>query len=119
MIKLISLSSVLLFSSFAVAGLSGNTSLKSVTMTGDIVQSSEAAFSAGHAMADHINNKSPYELSRTVDYYSGELVDTSSFKIIQSSVSVKELVNSDGEVAYQPVLSVDYKYRTHSSSNRD
>ncbi|MGD8110118.1 DUF3316 domain-containing protein [Vibrio sp. TRT 21S02] len=113
MIKAISLFSALLFSSMTVAGLSGHYSkiVNTDSVNGQVVASKDAALEAGRDMLMDINNKSPYELSKAVNYSANDKVDPNSFEVRNSTVSVKEIVTSEGEIAYQPVISVNYEYR--------
>lgn len=113
MIKVVSLASVMLFSSVAFAGLGGayNTVIQSETMNGDAVGSKEAALAAGKTMIMEINDKSPYELSKAVSYSTNDLVDVNSFELRNSHVTVNEIVTSEGEIAFQPVINVSYEFR--------
>jgi len=114
MIKVVSLASVMLFSSVAMAGLGGayNTVIQSETMNGNPMASKEAALAAGKTMIMEINDKSPYELSRAVSYSSNDLVDVNSFELRGSHVTVNEIVTSEGEIAFQPVINVSYEFRS-------
>ncbi|TFH92653.1 DUF3316 domain-containing protein [Vibrio ouci] len=113
MIKVISFASVMLFSSVAVAGLGGasQTIVSSESMNGDPMGSRDAALAAGKSMIMEINDKSPYELSRSVHYSSNDQVDVNSFELLNSHVTVNEIVTSDGDIAYQPVINVSYEYK--------
>lgn len=112
MIKLVSLASIALFSSVALAGSGAyNTVVNSETMSGNPQMSRDAALAQGKQMIMEINNKSPFELSRSVNYSSNELVDVNSFELRNSQVTVNEIVTSDGDIAYQPVINMSYEYR--------
>lgn len=113
MIKVMSLASVMLFSSVAVAGLGGasQTIISSESMNGEAVGSRDAALAAGKTMIMEINEKSPFELSRSVRYSSNNQVDVNSFELRDSHVTVNEIVTSDGSIAYQPVINVSYEYK--------
>ncbi|KJY82798.1 acyl-CoA synthetase [Vibrio galatheae] len=113
MIKLMSLASIVLFSSVVVAGSGGGytTKMKSETMSGNPVASREAALAAGKSMIMDINDKSPYELSRSVSYSSNDQVDVNSFELRDSQVTVNEIVTNEGDIAFQPVIKVNYEFR--------
>lgn len=113
MFKVMSLATLVLFSSAALAGVGGayNTKLQSETMSGEPVASKQAALDAGKTMIMDINSKSPFELSRAVSYSSNDLVDVNSFELRDSHVTVNEIVTSAGEIAYQPVINVSYEFR--------
>jgi len=113
MIKVISLASVMLFSSVALAGAGAyNTVIQSESMSGSAVASKDAAIAEGKSMIMEINQKSPYELSRSVNYPTNNLVDVNSFELRNSNVTVNEIVNSDGDIAYQPVVNVSYEFKS-------
>ncbi|WP_070966111.1 DUF3316 domain-containing protein [Vibrio sonorensis] len=113
MIKVISLASVFLFSSVAMAGLSGSSStvVTNGSLNGDLEMSKDAAFAAGKDMLMDINNKTPFELSKSVNYKSNSVVDRSSFEIRDSNVTIREVITSDGDIAYQPVVNINYEYK--------
>ena len=113
MIKIMSLASVLLFSSVAVAGLSGPyaTVHKSSTMFGDTHTSKEAALQVGKNMVMDVNQMSPIELSRNVIWNTNDQVDINSFELLNSQVTLQEIITSQGAIAYQPVIRVSYEYR--------
>lgn len=113
MIKVMSLASVMLFSSIAVAGLGGasQTVISSESMSGAPSASKDAALAAGKTMIMEINEKSPYELSRSVHYSSNMQVDVNSFELLDSHVTVNEIVTNEGDIAYQPVINVSYEFK--------
>ncbi|EGU38743.1 DUF3316 domain-containing protein [Vibrio scophthalmi] len=113
MIKTISLASVLLFSSAAMAGLSGPyaTVLSNSTMVGDAYASKDTALQVGRNMIVDVNSMSPIELSRNVRWDTNDQVDINSFELLNSQVALQEIVTSQGAIAYQPVISVSYEYR--------
>lgn len=113
MIKVVSLASVMLFSSVALAGAGGaySTIIQSESMNGSEAASKGAALEQGKNMIMEINEKSPYELSRSVHYSTNYLVDVNSFELRNSNVTVNEIVTSEGDVAYQPVVNVSYEFK--------
>ncbi len=122
MIKVLSLAGVVLFSSIAVAGYSSGryeTRIDTSHMTGEAMQSREAAFAAGRDMLMDVNNQSSYELSKSVPYANHDFVDNRSYKVVDSQVTVKEVMTSSGDIAYQPVLNVKYSYHYRDHNNRD
>ncbi|WP_162064285.1 DUF3316 domain-containing protein [Vibrio taketomensis] len=113
MIKLASIASVLLFSSVAVAGLSGPyaTIMKNSTMTGNAYDSKPAALESGRSMIMSVNEMDSIELSKNVYWNTNDQVDINSFELLNSQVQIEEIVTSEGAIAYQPVISVSYEYR--------
>ncbi|MGF1910819.1 DUF3316 domain-containing protein [Vibrio kasasachensis] len=113
MIKLASVASVLLFSSIAMAGLSGPyaTVMKSSSMTGHTYDSKAAALEVGKAMIVDVNRMGSVELSRNVFWNTNDQVDINSFELLNSQVQIEEIVTSQGAIAYQPVIKVSYEYR--------
>ncbi|MBA5760774.1 DUF3316 domain-containing protein [Vibrio sp. 404] len=113
MIKLASIASVLLFSSAAMAGLSGPyaTVMQNSTMTGNAYNSKAAALEVGKAMIMDVNRMGSIELSRNVAWNTNDQVDINSFALLNSQVEIEEIVTSQGAIAYQPVISVSYEYR--------
>ncbi|WP_428774440.1 DUF3316 domain-containing protein [Vibrio sp.] len=113
MLKVMSIASVLLFSAMATAGLSGNysTLVNTSSMSGQAMESREAALQAGRQMIMDINAKSAYDLSRAVNYPTNDQVDRNSFELLDSHVTIQEIVTSEGNIAYQPVVNVSYEYK--------
>ncbi|WP_282176358.1 DUF3316 domain-containing protein [Vibrio nereis] len=113
MIKVLSLASLALVSTVSFAGLSGpyETRVTASSMMGQPVASKEAAFAAGRQMLMDVNNQSSYELSRNISFSTNDLVDKRSFEVLDSQVTVKEVMTSDGDIAYQPVMNIKYTYR--------
>ncbi|ROV59643.1 DUF3316 domain-containing protein [Vibrio ponticus] len=113
MIKLAGVASVLLFSSVAMAGLSGPyaTVMQSSTMTGNAYDSKAAALESGRMMIVDVNRMGSIELSHNLAYNSNDQVDINSFALLDSKVQIEEIVTSEGAIAYQPVISVSYEYR--------
>jgi len=114
MFKALSLASIVLFSSIAVAGFGGNTTVRSTNVIGEMTDSREAAVQQAHQMEQNLTSRPASSYKSKIENYTGDLVDSSSIKIIDTEFYVKEVKMSDGTVAFQPVLSVDYKYRTFS-----
>lgn len=77
---------------------------------GNVVDSKQAAYDAGLVMINNYRGKSSLELrkefSSTFDY-----VDRRSFTITNTRVTVDEFLQSNGKIAYQPVLRVRYEFR--------
>ena len=75
-----------------------------------VVDSKQAAYDAGLVMINNYRGKSSLELrkefSSTFDY-----VDRRSFTITNTRVTVDEFLQSNGKIAYQPVLRVRYEFR--------
>ncbi|KOO04537.1 DUF3316 domain-containing protein [Vibrio nereis] len=113
MIKVLSLASLALVSTVSFAGLSGpyETRVDASSMTGKAVASKEAAYAAGRQMLMNVNNQSSYELSRSISRNSHDFVDKRSFEVLDSQVTVKEVLTSEGDIAYQPVMNIRYTYR--------
>ncbi|WP_295898722.1 DUF3316 domain-containing protein [uncultured Vibrio sp.] len=112
MIKVISIASILLFSSVAVAGLNSSKSVVTgnTTVNGDLYESKMAALENGKMQIMDINSLSSVELSKTVRWGANEQVDINSFELLNSQVQVNEVVTNKGAIAYQPVMNVSYEY---------
>lgn len=121
MIKVLSLAGVVLFSSIAVAGYSGQyeTRVSTSHMVGDAMQSRDAAFAAGKNMLMDVNDKSAYELSKSMPHTTHDVINNRSYKVLDSDVTIKEVITNNGDVAYQPVLNVKYSYQYRDHNNRD
>ncbi|MCW8334166.1 DUF3316 domain-containing protein [Vibrio sp. SCSIO 43135] len=112
MIKVIGLTTILMFSVSAMAGLSGayNSKVSSERINGDAVASKEAAIEQGKTMLMDLSNMSSTELHQTLRHSGNELVDVKSFSVTNSNVTVHELITEQG-MAYQPIVNVSYEYR--------
>ncbi|HAS64063.1 MAG TPA: acyl-CoA synthetase [Vibrio sp.] len=84
---------------------------------GNVVGSKQAAYDEGLTMINDYRSKSSIELrkefSSTFDY-----VDRQSFSVTNTKVTVDEFLQSNGQIAYQPVLSVRYEFRKREIGNR-
>ncbi|MGR5131091.1 DUF3316 domain-containing protein [Vibrio alfacsensis] len=87
------------------------------TISGDVVDSRQAAYDLGFGMIKDYQNMSSNQLreefTNPFDY-----VDRKSFSITNSKVTVDEFLKGNGQIVYQPVLSVKYKYRMRVIGNR-
>ncbi|WP_394145594.1 DUF3316 domain-containing protein [Vibrio atypicus] len=112
MIKVISLASIALFSSVTFAGAGVfNTIINNESMKGAPEMTKDAAFAAGKEMVMEFNSKSPFELGRSVNYATNDEVNVNSFELLNSQVTVNEIVTNEGKIAYQPVINVSYEYK--------
>ncbi|MBA5764626.1 DUF3316 domain-containing protein [Vibrio sp. 404] len=86
-------------------------------ISGSVVGSKQAAYDEGLVMINDYRSKSSIELrkefSSTFDY-----VDRRSFSVTNTKVTVDEFLQSNGQIAYQPVLSVRYEFRKREIGNR-
>ena len=111
MIKVISLASVMLFSSVALAGYGGfNKQVDSDMWQGAPTASKADAVREGQEIVGELNSLSSYELSKNVNYSNHDQIDYTSFELLESSIKVEELITEDGSVAYQPVVNMKYQY---------
>ncbi|EGU41465.1 hypothetical protein VII00023_06407 [Vibrio ichthyoenteri ATCC 700023] len=87
------------------------------SIQGDVVVSKQAAYDVGRMMIQDYNRKSSPELYKefasVFDY-----VDRQSFEITNSSVTVDEYLQGDGQIVYQPILNVRYEFRMREPGNR-
>ncbi|NVJ57387.1 MAG: DUF3316 domain-containing protein [Vibrionaceae bacterium] len=113
MIKVLSLVGLVLVSTASFAGLSGSyeTRITTSSMAGEPVASKEAAYAAGKMMLQDVNAQSPRELRQSASLNSNDLVDKRSVELLDSQITIKEVMTSNGDIAYQPVMNVKYTYR--------
>ncbi|MGR5210726.1 DUF3316 domain-containing protein [Vibrio rotiferianus] len=87
------------------------------TIHGIIVDSKQAAYDEGFDMIQSYQTKSSPQLRDELKA-PFELVDRQSFKVISAKVTIDEFLQSNGQISYQPVLRLKYKYRMRESGNR-
>lgn len=111
MIKVMSLASVMLFSSVAIAGYGGFSNVvESETMRGEVVSTKAAAVKEGQEIVGGLSSLSSYELSTNVNYPNHDQIDYSSFELLESNIKVEEVISEDGNVAYKPVVNMKYQF---------
>lgn len=121
MIKVLSFTSIILFSSIAIADYSGqyDTRVTTTHMVGNTAPSKDAAVAEGRSMLEEINSKSAYELSKNVPFTNHDIIDNRSYEVLASEIIIEEVVTKGGNVAYKPVLNVKYSYYYRDHHNRN
>ncbi|RJX74298.1 DUF3316 domain-containing protein [Vibrio sinensis] len=84
---------------------------------GDIVSSKEAAYLMGHNMIKEYRDMSSDQLTSEL-IHAYHRTDRESVSITNTKVVVDEFLQSNGTIAYQPVLNVSYKYRIQQRNGR-
>lgn len=82
------------------------------TVFGDVVASKDMAYDMGRAMMQDYRSMTPGEL-RDEFTNKAKYVDRRSVAITESSVTIEELIQSNGQVGYKPILNLEVSYRMH------
>ncbi len=82
------------------------------TIVGDVVASKDMAYDMGREMMQDYQNMTSGQL-RDEFTNKARYVDRKSVSITESTVSIEEFIQSNGQVGYQPVLNLEVSYRMH------
>ncbi len=116
--RLITLASIIALTAaptFVMAGGYGWTH-ETETVLGDVVASKDMAYNMGRDMMQDYQNMTPGEL-RDEFTSKAKYIDRNSVAITESTVTIDEFLQSNGQVGYQPVLNLELSYRMHESKN--
>ncbi|CAE6953648.1 DUF3316 domain-containing protein [Vibrio alginolyticus] len=82
------------------------------TVLGDVVASEDMAYNMGREMMQDYQSMTPGEL-RDEFTNKAKYVDRKSVAITESTVTIEEFLQSNGQMGYQPVLNLEVSYRMH------
>lgn len=116
--QLITIAGLIVLTATSATAVAGGYQWKddSKTISGATVSSKQAAYEIGIDMIENYQNMSSAQL-RDQFFHKFDYVDHRSFSITDSHVMVDEFLRDDGQVVYQPVLNVEYKYRKRDIGN--
>nr|WP_319553080.1 DUF3316 domain-containing protein [uncultured Vibrio sp.] len=80
------------------------------TVLGDVVANKDMAHNMGRELMEDYQNMTSGEL-RDEFTSKAKYVDRKSVSITESSVTIEELLQSNGQVGYQPILNLEVSYR--------
>tara|TARA_Y100001960_G_C14469981_1_gene726354 strand:- start:138 stop:497 length:360 start_codon:yes stop_codon:yes gene_type:complete len=112
-ISIIATMSVMSFQATA-SGIYHRAGVDTKTFNGDVAASETQAYANGQKVWQSINSKESYELSKILPSAS-QKVDARSFEIKNGYIKVKEVMSSDGNINFIPVVKVHYKYKYRPS----
>ncbi len=116
--RLLSLVSILALGASSAAFAGGyQWQSKVQSIEGDVVNSKQAAYDMGLAMINDYQSKSSLELRKEFTS-SFDNVDRQSFAVTEATVTVDEFLQDNGQIAYQPILNVEYEYRKRELGSR-
>ncbi|HIF9128956.1 TPA: DUF3316 domain-containing protein [Photobacterium damselae] len=116
MVKLISLLSGIVLS-FAVNASPYTWKSQQTTIDGAQFTSSQQAFDAGLVLLRGFESKSAFELGKALNPISTDRVNPRSYQITQSKVKVDQFLNSQGDMIYQPIVDITYRYEARDRNN--
>ncbi len=82
------------------------------TILGDVVGSKDVAYNMGREMMQDYQSMTSGEL-RDEFTNKAKYVDRKSVSITESTVTIEEFIQSNGQIGYQPVLNLEVSYRMH------